>query len=194
VSATQAAALDMARDILQPADLLVVRLGGIWSEVIRLGEHMAGLPDDDNHVAVMHHCDGEVPWGLEGRPGGVGWVDLRGYLKTPRLVNNCGQPGRDQAARYKVAEQAKTMIGTAYDWQAIGDDVLRAFRMPQLFARHFTAGKSAGAVICSSLAEFLYETAGWDHPVSPHDRDIEPADWEAFSQLHGYNRPIPTWW
>lgn len=66
------------QSILKPADVLVVRTSGFAADMIRLGAALTGKPNLDNHVAVMHHWDGEVPWGLEGKPGGVGWVDLRG--------------------------------------------------------------------------------------------------------------------
>lgn len=180
-----------AQAVLKPADLLIVRTSGFWAGVIRFGEHLQGQPDEQNHVAVMSHwgADG-IPWGLEGRPGGVGWVDLRGYLKLDATVNNCGQPGRSMAGRDEVAARAKAMIGTAYDWEAIADDTLRAFRMPELWARNFSGDKAEGAVICSSYAEFLYESRGWDHPLTSDDRDTEPADWTRFIISNDYHVPM----
>ena len=179
-----------AQSVLKPADLLIVRTSGFWAEVIRFGEHMQDQPDGQNHVAVMHHWDGDVPWGLEGRPGGVGWVNLRGYLKLDATVNNCGQPGRDDQARAWVADKARAMIGTKYDWEAIADDTLRAFRMPELWARNFTGDKAEGAVICSSYAEFLYAARNWDHPLTSDDRDTEPADWTRFIVSNDYHVPM----
>lgn len=171
--------------VLRPGDVLAVRGTGTAAELIRVGEELAGKPGLDNHIAVMHHYTGGVPWGLEGRPGGVGWVDLRGYIASPWTLNNCGQPHREARERARLAHDAERMLGTAYDWEAIADDTLRAFRMPDLFASTIN-GTVPGHVVCSSYAAFLYERAGWAHPMVP-DRDCEPGDWDAFILTHGWN-------
>ena len=177
-----------AQGVLKPGDVLAVRLGGLPSELIRIGEEMAGKPGLDNHIAVMHHWLGDVPWGLEGRPGGVGWVDLREYLASGFTVNNVGQPGRNDAGRAAVAGLAEHMLGTKYDWDAIDDDTLRAFHMHDLFTSTFR-GLVPGHVVCSSYAAFLYERQGWHRPPVT-DRDTEPADWCAFTMVNGWNVPI----
>ena len=173
------------QDILRPGDVLAVRGAGWQAEAIRVGEELAGKPGLSNHIAVMHHWLGDVPWGLEGRPGGVGWADLRGYLANRFTVNNCGQPGRTDIMRRQLAVAAERMIGTAYDWAAIASDTLRAFRMPDLFSKTLN-GTVPGHVVCSSYAAFLYERAGWAHPDVP-DRDCEPGDWDALIMAHGWN-------
>lgn len=171
--------------VLKPGDVLAVRTDGTPAELIRVGEELAGKPGLDNHIAVMHHWAGDVPWGLEGKPGGVGWVDLRAYIASPWTLDNCAQPGRTDLMRALVTTYAEKMIGTAYDWQAIADDTLRAFRMPDLFGKTID-GTVPGHVVCSSYAAFLYERAGWGCPQVP-DRDCEPADWTSFIMTHGWN-------
>jgi hypothetical protein len=171
--------------ILKPGDVLAVRGDGLAAGLIRVGEELAGKPGLDNHVAIMHHWTGDVPWGLEGKPGGVGWADLRGYAASPYTLDNCAQPGRTDAVRAQVAAEAQHMLGTAYDWQAIADDTLRAFRMDDLFASTVN-GVVPGHVVCSSFAAFLYRLYGWDCPQVP-DRDCEPADWCALIMEHGWN-------
>lgn len=177
-----------ALSVLKPADIIAVRLGGLPSELIRVGEELSGKPGLENHIAFMHHWLGDVPWGLEGRPGGVGWVDLREYLASPYTVNNCGQPGRSDTGRGQVAGLAELMLGTKYDWAGITDDTLRCFHMPDLFSSTFR-GLVPGHVVCSSYAAFLYERQGWDRPLVG-DRDTEPADWCALSMVNGWNVPI----
>jgi hypothetical protein len=177
-----------AQDILRPGDVLAVRLGGLASELIRIGEEMAGKPGLDNHIAVMHHWLNGTPWGLQGEPGGVGWVDLRAYLASGFTVNNCGQPGRDDAGRAAVAALAERMIGTAYDWCSITDDTLRAFHMHDLFSQTLN-GTVPGHLVCSSYAAFLYERQGWERPAVT-DRDTEPGDWTAFALEHGWSVTI----
>lgn len=174
-----------AQAALKPGDVLAVRTGGLAGKLIRLGEAFGDKPNTANHIAVMHHWLGDVPWGLEGRPAGVGWVDLRSYLASPFTVNNCGQPGRDDAHRKVVANLAERMIGSAYDWSAIADDTLRAFHMADLFASTLN-GVVPGHIVCSSFAAFLYERSGWQHPKVP-DRDCEPADWVSFILQGRYN-------
>lgn len=173
------------QDILRPGDVLAVRSTGAPAELIRVGEELAGKPGLENHIAIMHHYTGGVPWGLEGKPGGVGWVDLRGYVASPWTLNNCAQPGRSDGQRIEVATAAQKMLGTAYDWAAITDDTLRVFRMPDLFGSTIN-GTVPGHVVCSSFAAFLYERAGWAHPMVP-DRDCEPADWVSFIMAGRYN-------
>lgn len=164
-----------ARDILRPGDILAVRSPGLAGEIIRIGEELSGKDGAENHIAVCHHWDGPVPWGLEGKPGGVGWVDLRDYLASPYSLNNCLQPGRSDASRTVVADQAKALLGDRYDWSAIGGDALAALHI-HLWNLKFPHGKPPGECVCSSLAAWLYEQAGWERPQVT-DRDTEPADW-----------------
>lgn len=178
-----------AQAVLRPGDVLCVRTGGWFAEAIRIGEELSGKDGEQNHVAMFHHWSGPVPWGLEGRPGGVGWVDLRAYLASPFTVNNCLQPGRTDEARAAVASEAQYMIRTAYDWEAITDDTLRAFRMPDLFASSFR-GLVPGHTVCSAYTAFLYERQGWDRPPVT-DRDTEPADWAQFCLVNGYSVSLP---
>jgi hypothetical protein len=174
---------------LKPGDILAVRGTALSDRLIQLGEDLEGKPNISNHIAMMHHWDGDVPWGLEGKPGGVGWRDLRDYIAHSHLLlNNCGQPGRTDADRIYVAHAGQLMLGTKYDWEAIDDDALRAFRMPEIWAKDWH-GQAPGHVVCSSYAAYLYELKGWAHPSKP-DRDTEPADWDDFILSGNYNVPL----
>lgn len=175
-------------EILKPGDILAVRTSGLAGRLIRFGQAMLGKPNLDNHIAVAHHPDtsGRFWWLLEGRPGGVGWADSRKY-STSLMVNNCAQPDRSIIARDTVARAAVAMIGTKYDWQAIADDTLRSFRMPDLWANSWKAGVAPAQVVCSSYALYLYSTiARWDCP-QVNGRDCEPGDWTAWSLAKGYH-------
>jgi hypothetical protein len=177
-----------AREVLRPGDVLAVRKRGLAASLIRIGEELSGKPGLEDHVAVFHHWTGDTPWGLEGRPGGVGWADLRPYLASSFTLNNCLQPGRDDAGREEVAAQAERMLGTAYDWEAIADDTLRAFRMADLFASTWH-GMVPGHVVCSAFTAFLYERQGWERPQVP-DRDTEPGDWCALVMQRRWSATI----
>jgi hypothetical protein len=178
--------------VLKPGDVLAVRGGGLPGKIIRIGEELSGKPGLDAHVAMFHHYDsGGVPWVLEGRPGGVGWADARPYLASPYTVNNCGQPGRTDLQRSQVADKARALLGTAYDWQAIGGDALAALHV-RLWNLKFPHGLAPGEVVCSSFAAWLYGQAGWDHPSTGDERNCEPADWCAFDLDHGYSIKLAT--
>ncbi len=174
--------------LLKPSDLLVVRTGGWAATMIQLGATLTGKPNLGNHVAVAHHLDstGKFWWLLEGRPGGVGWADSRKYEHTRYLLNNCGQP-RTDTQRQQIAIEAEHLIGTAYDWSMIADETLRAFHMPELWARVEQAkGLPPAAVVCSSYAAFLYDRAGCAVPQRTTE-DTTPGAWDGFILDNGYN-------
>lgn len=176
---------------LRPADILAVRGGGRVGALIRLGQALQGKDNLSNHIAIVHHLDpsGTYWWCIEGRPGGVGWADSRQYLAGSQVLNNCGQPGRDDAGRAEVCKQAQLMLGTPYDWAAITDDTLSAFHLPELWKKDWN-GTAPGHVVCSSFATFLYNRAGWARPQGDM-RTSEPGDWDSFILSGGYNIPLP---
>jgi hypothetical protein len=179
----------VTRYLPQPADVLTVRTGGWAARLIRLGEAMQGKNSLDNHVVLVHHEDAQGRlWGLEGKPGGVGWCTLDAYLNDGMTVNNCLQPGRTPAGRKAVCAAAMAMLGTPYDWDAIADDTLRAFRLPDIWSRDWR-GKAPGHVVCSSYAAFLYEREGWARPHVA-DRDTEPGDWADFALANRWSAPL----
>jgi hypothetical protein len=175
----------------QPADILAVRTPGLAATLIRFGEALSGKPSLDNHIVLVHHQDQQGRWwGIEGRPGGVGWCDIRPYLASRQTVNNCAQSRPGQDARQRVCAAAAAMLGTPYDWEAITDDALRAFRMQDLWSSDW-GGAVPGHVVCSSYTAFLYQREGWKHP-DVAGRDTEPADWTAFCTENGYNTGLPS--
>ena len=107
--------------------VLATRSGGFSSFMIRMGAALRNKPNLSNHIAVMHHVDqAGVPWAIEGKPGGVGWVDARNYLKSKWTITNESQ-NLPTAARPRIAADMEAMLGRAYDWPAI-----------------FTAGNASG--------------------------------------------------
>ena len=162
-------------------DVLVVRSNGAAGFLIRLGAALRNKPNLGNHIAVMHHTDDKgIPWGLEGKPGGVGWVDLRNYSNSRWTMCNDGQPiSTAQAA--SVARAMGVMVGTPYDWQAIAADAFKALHIEYLFAQDWHGKGIPGHVVCSSLAAWAYEQAGLAHPgESGHERFVAPGDWNQF--------------
>lgn len=172
---------------LQPSDILVVQTSGWEAAAIRLGAALLGKPNIDNHVAGFDHYDsGGVPWGIEGRPGGVGQVDMRPYVTGRYTVNNCLQPGRSAASRIAFMKDATGMEGTKYDWLAILGDGFDDLHV-KLWNMEWGHGLRPGEVVCSSFYAYLYEKYGWPHPELNNERYCQPADWTAWCIQNGYS-------
>lgn len=164
---------------VEVGDVLVVATGNrLVQKLIRIGEVLRGQASDGNHVIVVHHQTDGVWWGIEGRPGGVGWVDLRQYLDNGRTVSNVAQP-KTTGQRNHIADSATAMLGTPYDWQAIAADALASLGIRDLFTQNWHGKGAPGHVVCSSFAAWLYRDAGL---AAPHraDRFVFPSDWADF--------------
>lgn len=173
-------------------DVLITREGPWWvSAAIRLGAWLRGRPSICNHVIVVHHTDAQgITWGIEGRPGGVGWRDLSGPLKWATTAANNAQP-KTPEQRAQVAEILLAMLGTPYDWAGIAFDaheaVHRIWAIP--LAPEWRDGEVPGQVVCSSLADYAYELAGLANPGgSAVTRATTPGDWDAFVQRKEWTR------
>lgn len=163
-------------------DVLAVRTGGLAAWAIRFGARLRGLPSSVNHIAIMTHWTDGVPYGIEGRPGGVGWVDLRSYLASPATVSNQGQP-RTPEQRSAVRDALTALVGTPYDFAAIAADALDDLDLPALWAEDWDGKGTPGHVVCSSLAAYVYGRAGLARPLGSTDgRRVQPAHWADFIQ------------
>lgn len=179
---------------VQPADVVVLRGTTAWTaKLIEVAAVLRGLPPA-SHVAVMHHWDAHGrPWGVEGRPGGVGWVDMTRYLADRRTVTNAAQP-KAAVQRKAVTTLLATMLGTPYDWVGgICGDAVRDLDMPKLWGLTDPGtGLIPGAVVCSSLAAYGYDHEGLAAPCRPGEagagrwRDVEPADWAQWIDASGW--------
>jgi hypothetical protein len=174
--------------VVQPGDVIGVRSSGLNGALIRFGAALAGQPNLINHIAVMHHVDANgTPWAVEGRPNGVGWVNATTYLASPWMVNNALQPKTD-AQRKLVCDAMQHMLGTAYDWEAIGFDAVSVLALRQLWNRDSDKPTAPpGHVVCSSLAVVGYRQVGLANPSGPW-RTIMPSDWDQFCIVNRYNK------
>src|SRR5580765_6275323 len=109
--------VDVAK--LLPGTVLVIGGGAsVTDQLIEIGAVIDGEPAAQ-HVAVVHHTGPHgVLWGVEGRPGGVGWVDCAKYVNHPLTVANTRQPLTDDS-RLRISTLMEKMLGTPYDWAAI---------------------------------------------------------------------------
>jgi hypothetical protein len=169
-------------------DVLVTReKGWPWSDLIRLGEAFAHTPALCNHVIIAHHMDEQGTfWGIEGRPGGVGWRDLSEPLGWPLTNANNAQP-KTREQRLEIAVCCEALLGTPYDWAGIAEDTRNALTgfwgghwAPQI-AGEWSDGQTPAHVVCSSLADFAYEKVGLLNPGGTRrTRMTTPGDWDKF--------------
>lgn len=167
-------------------DVVCTRNPKGWpARMIRLGAALMDKPNGVNHVIVVHHKDDAgVLWGVEGRPGGVGWVDMRKALRSPYTVTNAEQPKTDEQ-RIEIAHVAEGLLGTPYDWVGIVQDGMAAIGAPRLWAAT-VKGEVPAHIVCSSLADWVYDKVGLPSPGAKFDRNVSPADWARFITERGW--------
>src|SRR5216684_1401852 len=176
-----------------PGDVLVVQTNGWASKLIRIGAILQGEPSLDNHVIIAHHYTDpgttkEIFWGIEGRPGGTGEIDMRRFLDSRWTVNNIRQPKTD-AQRATICAAMTAAVGTRYDWDAIASDAAAALHIEDIFPNRERWGNQVpGHVVCSSLAAWGYNKAGLRYPSTHIMPATTPADWEDFISFNKYNR------
>lgn len=182
---------------VKPGDVLLVRNKGTaagtrlarWA--IQLGAWLERRPTTWTHVIVADHVDAAgVRWGLEGRPGGVGWVDMAPYLADPVTLTNRSQV-KGEGQRVLITSAMAPLVGKAgYDWAAIGADaaiaLASAAHVAPLWRQVDKWGPGVpGHVVCSALADYAYEVAGLESPAL--DRFATPADWAALIERNHWS-------
>lgn len=179
---------------LRPGDVIVVRTpGGVASGAwwIRRRAVMKRYPWQPwkwpsdppglyNHVAMYTHDDETGrPRGLEGRPSGFGWCNLAKYADDPDAVANIGQP-RTSEDRLWLVQQARDMIGIAYDWAAVLGFACDAAGFGFTAAEWPDDGLPS-QVVCSSAIDALYEGRGLASPGGTAvTRATSPQEWFSF--------------
>lgn len=182
---------------LRPGDVLVMRTPELAGWLIRRRALMLrypwqpwhwfgdGLSDGTvlmNHVAVYTHVDAAGQRrGLEGRPGGFGWVNVEKYLSWPTTDANTAQPKTDEQ-RKLIVRLASGCVGIPYSWSDILAFAAGAAGLP--FREHeWPEDGVPSHVVCSSAADYIYEAAGLPSPGGTgKTRGTDPQDWETFIQ------------
>lgn len=174
---------------LLPGDVMCTRTGGWAGKLIRFGAALMGRSNLVNHVVIVHHIDiGGTVWGIEGKPGGVGWVDVTEAGKSWYTNANTAQP-KTWAQRGAIATYAEQLLGTEYDWTAIVQDAMTSLHLDKLWRRsEFKTGKVPAHVVCSSFADWVYEEVGLASPgKADSTRYTTPADWDLFIMEEAWN-------
>ena len=174
--------------MVSPGDVVLTRTKGFVPRAIRFFAALLGKPNVRNHVVVVHHYDlAGTLWGIEARPGGVGWVDMTQYMKDNWTLTNHEQPKTD-SQRELICQVAESMLQRPYDYTAIAADAVRALRLEVLWhARDFGDDEIPAQVVCSALADWVYEKVGLDNPGKQSGtRFCTPGDWDEFITLEGW--------
>lgn len=104
-------------------------------------------------------------------------VDATKYLNNPRTLTNVDQPKAD-GQRLGVAKTMESLLGTAYDWEAIVADALADLGMKMPGWDATWKGTVPAQVDCSSLAAYAYRKNLL--PCPKGDRLVQPSDWDEF--------------
>jgi hypothetical protein len=173
--------------VVQPGDVLTVwdNRNPLPAWLIRVGSWLSGHPGRADHVVMAHHIDDAgTQWGIEGRPGGVGWVDLATYPVV--TSTNADQPKTDEQ-REALCALAKGMLGTPYDWVGIAADAMMALYMHRLWLAKDFGDAAPAHVVCSSAWDWGYEHLGLASPGGTDGtRWTTPADWERWDLAAGW--------
>jgi hypothetical protein len=186
-------------DSVQPGDVLLTRNDAWAGRLIRFGaalrELTTGKPNPNlrNHVVVVTHRDLlGVLWGIEATADGVTDADLSHRLLSAWVLGNPDQP-KTPTQRASVVKVVQAMRGTAYDWDAILGDGVRALGIDRLWRPldwEGPGGRLPKAVVCSALADYAYQQAGLPSPGgNTGGRFTTPADWDAFITTRGWEHP-----
>lgn len=146
-----------------------------------------------SHAVIVHHVDRAGRWwGIEGRPGGAGWADMRRY-RTGELAAravSAGSPERPDQQRQQVAAAALALLRAPLD--ATEDAVLAghlgrqkagelAALLHSWWAERDGSGLAPGHVAAATLAAWAHETVGLPGPGGARDgKLVTPADWHAW--------------
>lgn len=171
-----------------PGDIIVTLEGKApFSHLIRFGAWLRRQSPKVDHVIGVHHYgppagqpDGRPRWwGIEGRPGGVGWRDLTKVLARKNSWSNAGQiaaeshrwqpsgwiPATEQETRFLLATYFERLLKIPYDWEAIGAHArvaLRAHHIRKL--REWREGEFPAEVVCSSGMDAAMEEVHLTNP------------------------------
>lgn len=160
--------------------VVCVHTDGFPAEMIRFGASLLHKDDAINHVAVLDHQDETGRWwAIEGRPGGVGWADATSYIESPYTISNEREVISEQV-RIHICKTMRGLLGTPYDWRAIGEDAVRDLHLPELWAEKWKGSVAPAHVVCSSCAAYDYKTDGLPYPTDVDLAHVQPADWGDF--------------
>lgn len=173
-------------DPLLPGTVIVTATPDLAGWLIRIRSTLLHHDALHNHVALFTHYDSDGhPRGLEGRPSGFGWANLEKYLGRADTLTNAGQPLTEEQ-RAHITAAAVALIGIPYDWAAVLAFAAGTAGLPFL-PREWPDAGVPSHVVCSSVADYLYESAGAANPGgSSYTRRTDPSDWSTWIGRKGW--------
>lgn len=172
--------LDIAT--LKPGDVVIVEMGSwylramIWIQAVFTGR--AKYRRDGHVIVVSHKDDAGRLWGIEARPGGIGWADLT-YRSGQYGLSNAEQPKSDDD-RYVIVETMKSLLGSKYDYLAYVTLALQMVGVNENW-QDYKGDKVPAHFICSAVADYVYEERKLANPGSYKiTRFTTPAEWASF--------------
>lgn len=168
--------------ILRPGDVVVTEMGIwivrvlIWIQAVLTGRAKYAK---GGHVIVVSHRDEQGRlWGIEGRPGGIGWCQLDKRAGKWGLSNV--EQSKDSVQRSKIVETMKTLLGTKYDYDAYVKIALSTVGVNTDWT-DFNGNDVPSHFICSAVADYVYEDVGLANPGGfKITRLTTPAEWAFF--------------
>lgn len=168
--------------LLKPGDVVIVEMG-IWiiRWLIIIQAFLTGQAKyrKSGHVIVVTHTDTENRlWGIEGRPGGVGWAELTKRNGKWGLANTDQLKTAEQ--RSKIVETMKSLLGTKYDYDAYLQIALQTIGINTSWT-DYKGDQVPTHIICSAVADYVYEDVGLANPGGMAiTRLTTPVEWAAF--------------
>lgn len=175
------AKLDITK--LKPGDVVVVKMGGwflralIWVQAFITMRSLKYV--NYGHVIVVDHLDAEGRlWGIEARPGGIGWSDLD-KRSGQYGISNSDQPKTD-LVRAKLTQVMQQLLGTRYDYTAYLEIALQTLGITPQWT-DFQGNDVPVQFICSAVADYVYEEENLPNPGGFEiTRFTTPAQWASF--------------
>lgn len=169
--------------VLQPGDVVIVEMGiwivrvMIWIQALFTGKAKYSKA---GHVIVVSHRDNEGRlWGIEGRPGGIGWADLD-KRNGKWGLSNVDQP-KTAEVRVKLVDSMVALLGAPYDYPAYLKLALDLAGITTRWTREYSDDELSVSYICSAVADQIYEANGMPNPGgNSNTRFVTPADWAYF--------------
>ena len=177
-------------------DVWAVETSGFTGDLIRLGADLEGEPTPASHVVMAHHIDARGRWqGIQGQPGGVGWVDMTQYITGPlaKYANSNADQPRTTEQRTALAQVGEGLLKIGYDWVggivADGLDDFHQATLAKLIDHYWGwtdlkhPNVAPGHVVCSSAWAYAYWVLKLVCPIGPNadPETVQPANWWIFN-------------
>ncbi|MFF1417604.1 hypothetical protein [Streptomyces sp. NPDC058280] len=135
-----------------PGDFALTKIGGITGKLVAAGQAIIGDAAPVQH-AFVYVGDGMI---VQAMPGGAELIWLEDA--SPVVQWSTGQFALSDQARFNIAMEARSLVGTPYSYLDYASLGLAHFRVRSQWITDYVA--STGHMICSQLVDEAYLRAG----------------------------------